>query len=39
LVPTDAMSPGSLGIIEDDRVERFISDYSSEVLLATGTIS
>jgi hypothetical protein len=39
LVPTDAMSPGSLGIIEDDRVEHFFSDSSSEVLLATATIS
>jgi hypothetical protein len=39
LVPTDAMSPGSLSIIEDDRVEHFIGDYSSEVLLATATIS
>ncbi len=39
VVPTDALSPGSLGIIEDDRVEHFIGDYSSEVLLATATIS
>ena len=39
LVPTDAMSPGSLSIIEDDRVERFIGDYSTEVQLATATIS
>jgi len=39
VVPTDAMSPGSLAIIEDDRVERFIGDYSTEVLLATATIS
>jgi hypothetical protein len=37
--PTDAMSPGSLSIVEDDRVERFIGDYSNEVLLATATIS
>jgi hypothetical protein len=33
------MSPGSLSIIEDDRVERFIGDNSTEVLLATATIS
>jgi hypothetical protein len=39
VVPTDAMSPGSLSIIEDDRVERFIGDYSNEVQLATATIS
>jgi hypothetical protein len=39
LVPTDAMSPGSVSIIEDDRVEHFIGDYSSEVSLATATIS
>jgi hypothetical protein len=39
LVPTDAMSPGSLSIIEDDRVEHFIGDYSNEVVLATATIS
>ena len=39
LIPTDAMSPGSVGIIEDDRVEHFIGDYSSEVPLATATIS
>jgi hypothetical protein len=39
LVPTDAISPGSVSIIEDDRVEHFIGDYSSEVLLATATIS
>jgi hypothetical protein len=39
LVPTEAMSPGSLSIIEDDRVEHFIGDFSSEVVLATATIS
>ncbi len=39
LVPTDAMSPGSLGIIEDDRVEHFLNDSSNEVVLATATIS
>jgi hypothetical protein len=39
VVPTDAISPGSLGIIEDDRVEHFIGDYSNEFLLATATIS
>jgi len=39
LVPTDAMSPGSLGIIEDDRVEHLFSDSSNEVQLATATIS
>jgi hypothetical protein len=39
LVPTDAMSPGSLSIIEDDRVEHFLGDSSTEVQLATATIS
>jgi hypothetical protein len=39
VAPTGAMSPGSLSIIEDDRVERFIGDYSTEVQLATATIS
>ncbi|MFI5284603.1 MAG: hypothetical protein ACHQ0J_15980 [Candidatus Dormibacterales bacterium] len=39
LAPTDAMLPGSLSIIEDDRVEHFIGDFSSEVPLATATIS
>ena len=39
LVPTEAMSPGSLNIIEDDRVEHFIGDYSNEVVLATAVIS
>ena len=39
LVPTEAMSPGSLSIIEDDRVEHFIGDYTNEVVLATATIS
>lgn len=39
LVPTEAMSPGSLSVIEDDRVEHFIGDYSNEVVLATATIS
>jgi hypothetical protein len=39
VVPTDAISRGSLSIIEDDRVERFIGDYSTAVPLATATIS
>jgi hypothetical protein len=33
------VSPWSLTIIEDDRVEHFIGDYSTEVQLATATIS
>jgi hypothetical protein len=39
VAPTDAMSPGSLNIVEDDRVERFIGDYTTERQLATATIS
>jgi hypothetical protein len=33
------MSSGRVSIVEDDRVEHFIGDYSTEVLLATTTIS
>jgi hypothetical protein len=39
VAPTDVMSPGSLNIVEDDRVERFIGDYTTERQLATATIS
>jgi hypothetical protein len=39
VVPTGAMGPGTLHIIEDDRLEHLLGDQSTESLLATATIS
>jgi hypothetical protein len=39
VVPTGAIAPGTLQIIEDDRLEHLLGDQSTESLLATATIS
>jgi hypothetical protein len=39
VVPTGAMGPGVVQILEDDRIERLVGDLSDEVQLATTTIS
>jgi hypothetical protein len=39
LVPTDAISPGMLTVIRDDRIEHLVGDQSTEVRLGTLTVS
>lgn len=39
VVPTDAISPGPLTVIRDDRIEYFMGDQSAEVSLGTLTVS
>ncbi|HWO92197.1 MAG TPA: hypothetical protein VNP53_09540 [Methylomirabilota bacterium] len=38
-VPTDPIGPGSLQVIEDDRVEHLIGDQTTETELGTATIT
>ncbi len=38
-VPTDPVGPGSLQVVEDDRIEHLIGDQTTETELGTATIS
>ena len=38
-VPTDLIGPGSLQVVEDDRIEHLIGDQTTETVLGTTTIS
>ena len=39
LVPTNAIPPGTLSMVQDDRLEHLFGDQSSESTLSTATIS
>jgi len=39
VVPTVAMGPGAIQVVEDDRIEHLVGDQSTEFQVATATIS
>jgi hypothetical protein len=39
LVPANAIPPGTLSIVQDDRLEHLVGDQSAEATIATATIS
>jgi hypothetical protein len=38
-VPTDAITPGTLRVVQDDRIEHLIGDQTTETELGTVTIA